>query len=509
MKEKLYKFPDYNLLIRKNTEDDTNFIYKKKEIEQFFKNFNIYVECKDIFFNVNSVTYVIKLSPGTKLTKIKSYKQDLIMRFNAIDIEFEISVNGTDYLGIVIIVERTKPLMLGDLIDCLKTKKEDYKVPIIFGEDFTGNICIEDLAQLPHLLIAGTTGAGKSTFLSTLIISILYQFNPDELKLVLIDTRGTNFSRFNKIPHLYIPVITETEKTKGILIHLINEMQERYNLFEIKKVDNIDEYNKTTENKIPRIVLIIEDLYDLMTYTSKEIEQYIKILTQKSRAAGIHIVISTQRPSINVITGVIKANIPARMSFHVPSYIDSRTIIDEAGAEKLQNNGEVIFRKIGNPKNKRIQTPYITDKEIERIIEKIKINKKEVDFGTNLKISKDIVNNEDETDSLLMDAIQYVVKEKQVSTSMIQRKFRLGYARAGRIIDQMEEKGVISGYNGSKPREFLLKNDNTKNDEEEISVKVIEDTKIDNLSKIREKNSIFDKWWFLVLIIIFVLMIIG
>lgn len=389
----LYEFPDYNLLAREKIEDNTDLFYKKEEIEQFFKNFNVYVKCKDIYFGINSTTYIIELSPGTKLSKIKSYKQDLIMRFNAIDIEFEISVNGTSYLGIVIIEERKKLLLLGDLIDCIKSEKEKYKVPIILGKDFNGNICVEDLAQLPHLLIAGTTGTGKSTFLSTIVISILYNFNPDELKLILVDTRATNFLRFNRIPHLYIPVITEPKKAKGLLIYLIDEMNDRYRLFERKKVNNIDEYNMTTEDKIPRIVLMIEDLYDLMLYTNREIEQYIKILAQMSRAAGIHIVISTQRPSINVITGAIKSNIPSRISFYVPSYIDSRTIIDEPGAEKLQNNGDIIFKKIGSQKNKRIQTPYITDKEIEQVCANMER------YQTISKIPEDITNNEDEIDT--------------------------------------------------------------------------------------------------------------
>lgn len=196
------------------------------------------------------------------------------------------------------------------------------------------------------MLIEGTTGTGKSTFLSTIVTSFLYNFNPEELKLILVDTRATNFLRFNKIPHLYIPVIMDSRKAEGLLIYLINEMKERYKIFKGKKVDNIDEYNKVSENKIPRIVLMIEDLYDLMLHTNKGIEQHIKTLTQMSRTAGIYIVISTQRPSVNVITGVIKSNIPARIS----SYIDSRTIINESGAEKLQSNEDIIFRKIGSQK---------------------------------------------------------------------------------------------------------------------------------------------------------------
>ena len=343
----LYNFPDYNLLEKESTKDNTENAYEKQEIEQFFRSFNIYVKCKDILLGVNSVTYVIQLSPGTKLSTIKRYKQDLMMKFNAIDVEFEISINGTEYLGVVLIKERKKILRLGDVISSVEVKENKYKVPIILGKDLNGKVCVEDLAQLPHLLIAGTTGTGKSTFLSSIIINILYNFSPEDLKLILIDTRATSFLRFNKIPHLYIPVVTDSEKAVYVLKFLINEMQNRYRMFESIKVDNIDKYNEVSEEKFPRIVVIIEDWYDLMLDTKREVEKYIKILSQMSRAAGIHIVISTQRPSTNVITGIIKANMPARISFYVPSYIDSKTIIEDGGAEKLQNNGDIIFKKVG------------------------------------------------------------------------------------------------------------------------------------------------------------------
>nr|DAP30321.1 MAG TPA: DNA TRANSLOCASE FTSK [Bacteriophage sp.] len=511
MKEALYKVPDYSLLEKENVANNAKYIYEKQEIEVFFKNFKIYVECKGIFVGTNSVTYVINLSPGTKLSRIKSYKQDLIMRFNAIDIEFEISINGTGYLGMIVIKEKDKPLMLGDLIDNAEVKKSKYKVPIILGKDFNGNICVEDLAELPHLLIAGTTGTGKSTFLSTLIIDILYKFNPDELKLILIDTRATNFLRFNRIPHLYIPVITDSKRTVAVLMYLINQMKARYKSFGGKNVDDIDEYNEISENKIPRIVLIIEDLYDLMLDTNKEVEQYIKILTQMSRASGIHVVISTQRPSTNVITGVIKANIPARMSFYVPSYIDSRTIIDEAGAEKLQINGDIIFSKIGSKKKKRIQTPYVTDKEIKKIVEQINIDVEESDCEVELETADDMLTNEEDFDLFLMDAIEYAMKEGEISASMIQRKFKLGYARAGKIIDQMEAKGIISGYEGSKPRRVLLNNNNTniiETNKEDINVQEMDNIETDNIDERKNEKSIFNKWWFWALAIIFASIII-
>ena len=501
-----YNFPDYNLLERENAKDNTEYVYKEQKIEQFFKSFNIFVKCKDILLGVNSVTYVIQLSPGTKLSTIKRYKQDLMMNFNAIDVEFEISINGTEYLGVVLIKERKKILKLGDIINSVEVKENRYKIPIILGKDLNGKVCVENLAELPHLLIAGTTGTGKSTFLSSIIINILYNFSPEDIKLILIDTRETSFLRFNKIPHLYIPVVTDSEKTVCVLEFLINEMQTRYRLFKSIKVDNIDKYNEVAEEKFPRIVIIIEDWYDLMLNTKREVENYIKTLSQMSRAAGIHIVISTQRPSTNVITGIIKANMPARISFYVPSYIDSKTIIEDGGAEKLQNNGDIIFKKVGIQKNKRIQTPYITDNEIKRIVESFNYNSDIFEGEEKFKIYEDFSSDENAIDPLLMDAIEYAIEEKQITASMLQRKFKIGYSRAGKIIDQMEVDGIISGYEGSKPRKVLIENENIGTKRNEPNV---EDAQIDQINEIKEEESIFCKWWFWLFAIIFGLIIIG
>ncbi len=466
MEDISYKFPNSEILIKNNEVSKINCEIEKEKIEEFFKNYKIDIDCKDVYVGINSITYVIDLKCKNKVSTIKSYKDDLMLIFNAIDVEFQVAINGTAYLGIHLIKNKDKILMLGDLIQDKEFVEAKQKIPIIIGKDFNDKIVIEDLTQLPHLLIAGTTGTGKSNFLSTIIVDIIYKLKPSEVKLVLVDTRRTNFQRFNTLPHLLVHVITESQKAIGVLAYLIQEMSNRYKLFENKKVDNIDSYNKISEEKLPRIITIIEDFYDLMMDTGKEIEIYIQKLIQMCRASGINIIISTQRPSTNVITGVIKANIPSRIAFKVPSQTDSKTIIDVAGAEELLIYGDILFSKVGECKIKRVQTPYISDKEIEDIMNEMEIkndlyynaellnsvNKNDTDFDENYNIEYE----EDEIDPFLLEAIECVIEIGQASTSFIQRRFKIGYARAGRIIDQMEERGIISGYLGSKPREVLI-----------------------------------------------------
>lgn len=372
MEEVSYKFPSNDLLIKNSKTDQINYDTEKKKIEEFFQSYNIDIDCKEVFVSINSITYVIDLKCKTKVNTIKSYKEDLILNFNAIDVEFEIAINSTPYLGIHLIKEKSKILMLGDLIQSKEFIETRQKIPLIIGTDFTENIVIEDLVQLPHLLIAGTTGIGKSSFLRTFIVDIIYKLKPSEVKLILVDTRKTNFPKFNALPHLLIPTITESRKTIGVLAFLIQEMNNRYELFAKKKVDNIDSYNEISEEKLPRIVVIIEDFYYLMMETGKEMEIYVQRLIQMSRASGINMIISTQRPSTDVITGVIKANIPARVAFKVPSQNDSKTIIDVAGAEELLMYGDILFTKVGEYKIRRLQTPYISDKELDDIVHEIK-----------------------------------------------------------------------------------------------------------------------------------------
>ena len=323
---------------------------------------------------------------------------------------------------------------------------------------------------MPHLLIAGSTGSGKSVCINTIITSIIYKSKPSEVKMVMVDPKVVELSVYNGIPHLLIPVVTDPKKAAGALAWAVQEMDNRYNLFAQKGVRDIKGYNKAIEKeegsgKLPQIVIIVDELADLMMVAAKDVEEAICRLAQKARAAGMHLVIATQRPSVDVITGLIKANVPSRIAFAVSSQVDSRTIIDSVGAEKLLGKGDMLFFPAGAPKPVRVQGAFVSDEEVEKIVDFVKQNGtanysedilETIENGN--KTEKEIAqtDEDDETDPFLMDAIQTVVETGQASTSFIQRRFKVGYARAGRIIDQMEERGVISGFQGSKPREVLM-----------------------------------------------------
>ena len=323
---------------------------------------------------------------------------------------------------------------------------------------------------MPHVLIAGSTGSGKSVCINTIISSFVYNAKPSEVKLVMIDPKVVELSVYNGIPHLLIPVVTDPKKAAGALAWAVQEMDDRYNKFAQKGVRDLKGYNKAIEKedearKLPQIVIIVDELADLMMVAAKDVEDAICRLAQKARAAGMHLVIATQRPSVDVITGLIKANIPSRIAFAVSSQVDSRTILDQVGAEKLLGKGDMLYYPAGAPKPIRVQGAFVSDGEVEKIVDFIKSN------GT-ANYSEDILetiensnksdkelqemSEEDDTDPFLMEAIDVVVETGQASTSFIQRRFKVGYARAGRIIDQMEERGVISGYQGSKPRQVLM-----------------------------------------------------
>ena len=323
---------------------------------------------------------------------------------------------------------------------------------------------------MPHVLIAGSTGSGKSVCINTLITSILYKAKPSEVKLVMVDPKVVELSVYNGIPHLLIPVVTDPKKAAGALSWAVQEMVNRYSLFAEKGVRDIKGYNaildqEQTEGKLPQIVIIIDELADLMMVAPNDVEDAICRLAQMARAAGMHLVIATQRPSVDVITGIIKANIPSRIAFAVSSQVDSRTILDQAGAEKLLGKGDMLFFPSGVPKPIRLQGAFVSDGEVEKIVDFLKKDG-EVTYNDDIleKIEKanssdkELAENseDDEADPFLQEAIEAVIEIGSASASLIQRKFKVGYARAGRIIDQMEERGIISGYQGSKPREVLM-----------------------------------------------------
>lgn len=464
MEENEYKFPNNNILMTNDLKIEIDKEYEKVNIERFFESFRIDIECKDVYVGINSITYVLDLKCKNRVSTIESYKDDLLLYFNAVDINFKVAINGTPYLGIHIIKAKDKTLFLGSLIQDKEFVESTCKIPIIIGKNFENKLIIEDLTQLPHLLVAGSTGTGKSNFLSTIIVDIVYKLNPDEVKIFLVDTRKTNFERFNLIPHLLVPTITNSRKAIGILAFLVQEMRNRYQSFKEKRVDNIDEYNRISEIRYPRFVAIIEDFYDLMMEEGKAVEEYMQLLIPMCRAAGIHVIISTQRPSVNAITGVIKANIPARITFKLPSKVDSKTVIDIAGAENLLLYGDVLFSKIGERSIERIQTPFISDLEIQNVVDAIKNDNIREDFFQSdiEKCDEKSVNEEDEIDPLLFEAIECIINVGAATPAIIQRMLKVGYARAGRIIDQLEQFGIISGYNGSRPRDVLITRDEFK-----------------------------------------------
>ena len=367
-----------------------------------------------------------------------------------------------------------------ELIASQKFKSSKSKLTVVLGRDISGEIMTADLAKMPHLLIAGSTGSGKSVCINSFIISILYNASPDEVKLLMIDPKVVELGIYNGIPHLLVPVVTDPKKAAGALNWAVNEMLNRYKKFAENNVRDLNSYNDfisrhptaTDKNgevleKMPQIVIIIDELSDLMMAAPNEIEDYICRLAQMARAAGMYLVIATQRPSVDVITGIIKANIPSRIALAVSSQIDSRTILDMSGAEKLLGRGDMLFSPVGAPKPIRVQGCFVTDREIENIIESIKESK---ESNYDLKIaeeieknaisenskSKDSSQNDSSTDPMMDEAIKCVVEAGQASTSLLQRRLRVGYARAGRLVDEMEQMGIVGPHEGSKARQVLI-----------------------------------------------------
>ena len=353
------------------------------------------------------------------------------------------------------------------------------KLSVILGKDIAGNVKVADLAKMPHLLIAGSTGSGKSVCINSFIISLLYKASPNEVKLLMVDPKVVELGIYNGIPHLLVPVVTDPRKAAGALNWAVTEMLKRYQMFAENNVRDITSYNSMVKVKLknasdavkenlkalPQIVIIIDELADLMMVAPNEVEDSICRLAQMARAAGMHLVIATQRPSVDVITGIIKANIPSRIALAVSSQIDSRTILDSGGAEKLLGRGDMLFSPVGSQKPVRIQGCFVSDKEIESVIEYIKESKENI-YDSNImdeieknavldKKEKDTFSDNDD-DPMLQDAVKCILDNNQASTSLVQWKLRLGYARAGRIMDQMEQKGIVGPANGSKPREILI-----------------------------------------------------
>lgn len=467
-----YEFPPLDLMKAGESKGGTekkSLAETANRLNRTLYSFGVSAKVEKVSVGPAITRYELKPAEGVRVSKIANLADDIALNLAAESIRIEAPIPGKQAVGIEVPNKEKQVVHLREIIDTDKFKDEKSKLAFALGKDVSGDEIITDIAKMPHVLIAGSTGSGKSVCINTLITSIIYKAKPSEVKLVMVDPKVVELSVYNGIPHLLIPVVTDPKKAAGALAWAVQEMVNRYKLFADKNVRDIKGYNEALEKegggeKLPQIVIIIDELADLMMVAAKDVEDAICRLAQMARAAGMHLVIATQRPSVDVITGIIKANIPSRIAFAVSSQVDSRTILDSVGAEKLLGKGDMLFYPSGASKPTRIQGAFISDKEVESIVEFLKSNG-EVTYSDDIleKIEKnnstdkeiDEADEDDDTDPFLTEAIDLVVETRQASTSFIQRRFKVGYARAGRIMDQMEQRGVISGYQGSKPREVL------------------------------------------------------
>ena len=440
-------------------------------LQKTLYSFGVSAKVENVSVGPAITRYELKPAEGVRVSKIANLADDIALNLAAETIRIEAPIPGKQAVGIEVPNKEKEAVHLREVLDSDEFKENKSKLAVALGKDVAGNIQLADIAKMPHVMIAGSTGSGKSVCINTIITSIIYHAKPSEVKFVMVDPKVVELSVYNGIPHLLIPVVTDPRKAAGALAWAVQEMEDRYSKFANKGVRDLKGYNKAIEKenevgKLPQIVIIIDELADLMMVAKNDVEDAICRLAQKARAAGMHLVIATQRPSVDVITGLIKANIPSRIAFAVSSQVDSRTILDSVGAEKLLGKGDMLYFPSGAPKPYRVQGAFVSDDEVEKIVDFIKSNGTATysedileSIENSNKTDKELAQEQaqdDDADPFLMDAIQTVVETGQASTSFIQRRFKVGYARAGRIIDQMEERGVISGYQGSKPREVLM-----------------------------------------------------
>ena len=441
------------------------------KLQKTLYSFGVSAKVENVSVGPAITRYELKPAEGVRVSKIANLADDIALNLAAETIRIEAPIPGKQAVGIEVPNKEKEAVHLREVLESEAFQDNKSKLTVALGKDVAGNVQLADIAKMPHVLIAGSTGSGKSVCINTIITSIIYNSKPSEVKMVMVDPKVVELSVYNGIPHLLIPVVTDPKKAAGALAWAVQEMDNRYNLFATKGVRDLKGYNKAIEKEegigqLPQIVIIVDELADLMMVAAKDVEEAICRLAQKARAAGMHLVIATQRPSVDVITGLIKANVPSRIAFAVSSQVDSRTILDSVGAEKLLGKGDMLFFPSGAPKPVRVQGAFVSDDEVEKIVDFVKQNGTATysedileRIENNNKTEKELMQEQaedDETDPFLMEAIDAVVEQGQASTSFIQRRFKVGYARAGRIIDQMEERGIISGYQGSKPREVLI-----------------------------------------------------
>lgn len=476
-----YKFPSFDLLNEPNQENaDMNEIRNAalegaRKLEETLSSFGVNAKVINISRGPTITRYELQPSPGVKVSRIVNLSDDISLNLASMGVRIEAPIPGKAAIGIEVPNKEIATVTIREVLESPEFSKHPSKLAFALGKDISGECIVADIAKMPHLLIAGQTGAGKSVCINNLIISILYKAAPDEVKLLLIDPKVVELGVYNGIPHLLIPVVTDPKKAAGALNWAVQEMVDRYKLFAEEGVKDIKGYNnlmmQNSQQLLPQIVIIIDELADLMMVAPNDVEDAICRLAQMARAAGMHLVIATQRPSVDVITGVIKANIPSRIAFAVASQVDSRTILDMAGAEKLLGKGDMLFHPSGKSKPVRIQGALVLEDEIDNVIKFVK-EQGETQYDNNIIEEIESQNGpagegDDDADELLPEVIEMVVDAGQASVSMVQRRFRVGYARAARIIDQMQQRGIVGGFEGSKPRQVLI----TKQQLQEMKLK--------------------------------------
>ncbi len=479
--KRIYQFPPLRLLQRgQNTAGDSDEILKEtaQKLEQTLRDFNVNVTVTNISCGPSVTRYELQPEHGVKVSKILALQDDIKLNLAASDVRIEAPIPGKAAVGIEVPNQENSAVMLRDLLETEDFKNHSSKIAFATGRDIAGKVVIADIAKMPHVLIAGATGSGKSVCINTLIMSILYKASPDEVRMIMIDPKVVELSVYNGIPHLLIPVVTDPKKAAGALNWAVAEMTRRYQLFAEYNVRDLKGYNTKVESisdiesenkpeKLPQIVIVVDELADLMMVAPGEVEEAICRLAQLARACGIHLVLATQRPSVNVITGLIKANMPSRIAFAVSSGVDSRTIIDMNGAEKLLGKGDMLFYPSGYPKPVRVQGSFVSDKEVQTVVEYLKNHSDGVSYSE--EITNHVNNNSagslsvgaassggDERDIYFADAGRFVIEKDKASIGMLQRVFKIGFNRAARIMDQLAEADVVGPEEGTKPRKVLM-----------------------------------------------------
>ncbi|MBS7329979.1 MAG: DNA translocase FtsK, partial [Lachnospiraceae bacterium] len=473
-----YKMPTADLLNKSSSQgagsSKDELLDTARNLMDTLNTFGVKAKVTDISQGPSVTRYELQPEVGVRVNKIVSLSDDLKLALAATDIRIEAPIPGKSAVGIEVPNKVAGAVSFRELIEDKTFKNFDSKIAFAVGKDIAGNVVVTDIAKMPHMLIAGATGSGKSVCINTIIMSILYKANPDEVKLIMIDPKVVELSVYNGIPHLMVPVVTDPKKAAAALHWGVAEMTKRYQLFAEMNVRDLKGYNKAVENnslredeekreKLPQIVIIVDELADLMMVAAKEVEESICRLAQLARACGIHLVIATQRPSVDVITGLIKANMPSRVAFAVSSGTDSRTILDMNGAEKLLGKGDMLFFPQGYPKPARIQGAFISDSEVSQVVDFLRSQNYGDNNGEEMLIKMDSaattgggISGDDDRDELFEPAGRFIIESDKASIGSLQRKFKIGFNRAARIMDQLSDAGVVGPEEGTKPRQILM-----------------------------------------------------